>query len=102
MWTPKLEQQFEAELRDMLRRSQDDASYVGTYFLQMLNERGGRATAETLLAKKDVGEGFVKLWPDHAHLTMEYVVASEPWKNLFTQSEVRTARERLGRMAPEC
>ena len=104
MWTPKLEEEFEAVLWVMLRRSKSETSYVGTYFARMLKEHGGRRTAEILLAKPQPSEGFIRLSIEEnkPELTMEYVVASNPWNKLFSKSEVRKARSLLGEKAPEC
>jgi len=88
---------LERELRELARRSITDFRYRPQYFIDMLDDRGGLATARTLLAGRP-SDGFAKLWELGAlELTVEALVLSEPWRSsdLFTPQELATARRRL-------
>lgn len=46
--------------------------------------------------KDDVSEGFTALWErGRLDLTVEAVVLTDPWRTLFSDSELETARKRL-------
>lgn len=72
--------------------------YRATYFLQMLGERGGKATADHLLATGKPSEGFTTLFlsgKQNLCLSVEYLVLCEPWRKLFTEEQLAIARKRL-------
>jgi hypothetical protein len=72
-------------------------------FRSMLAEHGGKHTADVLLAQFQVSDGFTKLVlhsletnsKDALQLTVEYLVLEEPWRQLFTRTQLRTAERRL-------
>jgi len=71
----KLEQSFEAEMREIYRRAATECDYRPTYFLQLIDERGGLGAAKALLAKPHPSEGFGKLFAMGRHdLVMEQLV----------------------------
>lgn len=62
----------------------------------MIHERGGLATARSLLQSQNVSEGFTKLWElGRLDLTVEALVLRSPWSQLFTEGELRIAKARL-------
>ncbi len=81
---------------EVYRRAKQEAGYHATYFLQMVSERGGLATARHLLQTSSVSDGFTTLWERHRlDLTVEAVVLRQQFAPLFTEQELRTARSRL-------
>ena len=72
--------------------------YRAKTFLKMVNEHGGKATADKLLATTKPSEGFTELYlrgKDSLRLSVEYLVLTAPWKLLFTESQLEIARKRL-------
>ena len=90
---------LEKQLTYELRGTYDAArarGYVATYFLQMLEELGGRETAKKLLAKSNPQTGLFELWSlGLLHQTMEAVILQDKFKELFTADEVTEAHRRL-------
>ena len=90
---------LEDELTQELRGTYEAArqrGYVATYFLQMLEEHGGRETARRLLAKSEPQSGLFELWQlNLLHESMEAVVLQEKYRELFTNDELAEAYRRL-------
>lgn len=90
---------LEDELTDELRGTYEAArkrGYVATYFLQMLQELGGKETAKRLLAKTEPQAGLFELWQlDLLHESMEAVVLQDKYRSLFTEDELTEAHRRL-------
>jgi hypothetical protein len=91
-----LERDFEKALRDAAHASKRDVNYYPAYFWQMLEENGGLRTAQMLLEKKKVSEGFIKLWmAERPDLTVESIILEPRWQPLFSDAEREIARRRL-------
>ena len=91
----KLDDQLTHELRGTYETARK-RGYVATYFLQMLEEHGGKETAKRLLAKSEPQTGLFELWNlGLLHESMEAVVIQEKFKVLFTDAELAEARRRL-------
>lgn len=87
--------QFETLLRSLADRAWTECHYRPGYFLDMLNERGGVATAHALLAGRP-SDGFTKLWElKRLDLSIEAVALREPWRALFSDQELKIAERRL-------
>lgn len=72
--------------------------YRASRFKLMVNERGGKATADSLLAKATMSNGFTELYmrgPENLRLSVEYLVLKPEWRGLFTEEQRRIARKRL-------
>ena len=85
--TTDLEARFH---REMLRLYEEATSfgYYATRYRQMVIRRGGLAAAKRLLSYESVG--FGRLWEeDRLDLSVEALVLREPWRELFTQEELR-------------
>lgn len=98
--TPKpkssLEADFHNAMHEIYRLADKECHYRPTYFLRMLAEHGGLATAKILLAKQHVSEGFTKLAElGRLDLSMESLVLENKWRSLFTDRELAIARNRL-------
>jgi hypothetical protein len=67
----------------------------------MVTMQGGLATAKALLHTSYLPDGFAELWQrGRLDLTMEYMLVQKPWNSLFTEEELRVARERLDTHSP--
>ena len=97
-----LEMKFEIELEKKSQIAIKECHYVPTYFMQMMNEIGGVATAKRLIEKgRQTGnpsEGFIKLYlMGRLELTMEESVCKEEFQPLFTEDEINYCKELLGK-----
>ena len=90
-----LEERFQEEMLRIYREA-TKFGYYPTYFLRMVNEQGGLATAKQLLGGDEASSGFTRLWEERRlDLSVEAVVLHEPWRSLFTEDELNKARRRL-------
>ncbi len=83
---------------EIYERTKSETKYNATRFLQMVQERGGLATAYYLLDEhaKTVSEGFTQLaLRGRLDLTVEALVLKDPWSGLFSVDQLETARRRL-------
>lgn len=70
--------------------------YVASYFLQMLEEHGGVATAKRLLRADQPQTGLYKLWElKLLASSTEALVLKERYRSLFTAEEIAEAHRRL-------
>jgi hypothetical protein len=89
---------FDAAMEEIYYYAKREIGYNATRFLVMVKELGGLQAAHQLLAGERIHDGFAELLlagrPD---LTVEALVLREEFQPLFSESELRIARERLGR-----
>ncbi|MBB5775043.1 caspase family protein [Nonomuraea jabiensis] len=91
-----LELEFHTAMVDIYKRAQKEAGYPATYFLKMVSERGGLASARKLLSAPSVSDGFTALWErNRLDLSVEAVVLQSRFASLFTDDEREQARARL-------
>lgn len=91
-----LEGAFHTAMVDVYQRAKREAGYQATYFIQMVSDRGGLATAQYLLHASGVSEGFTALWERRRlDLTVEAVMLQERFAPLFSDEEREIARARL-------
>lgn len=72
--------------------------YSANGFLTMVRELGGKETADRLLAKNEPSDGFTELFlrgRENLIISVEYLVLSNPWRQLFTNDQLEIARKRL-------
>ena len=92
----QLERQFHQKMIEIYQRAVSECGYRPTRFLQMVNERGGLATASDLLRASRPAEGLTILWEhQRLDLSVEALVCEEPWRSLFTEDEIAEAEKRL-------
>jgi hypothetical protein len=92
----ELEQQFHKAMIQVYENAKRYCQYNATYFLQMLSVRGGLATARYLITTDMPSDGFTKLWEcQRLDLTVEAVALNPIYAALFTEEELRLAKERL-------
>ncbi len=88
--------QFDRDMKSIYERARSEAGYNATYFLSMLAEHGGVATARKLVAAQTVSDGFTSLWQrQRLDLTVEALVLRPEYAELFTDDALDTARQRL-------
>ena len=94
-----LETQFETSLRDAAQTCAREYKYRPSYFLTMLSERGGVATAKALLSKPSPSEGFTKLVADfnRPDLTVEHFFLEKLYETLFPLEQKAKAKRWFGR-----
>lgn len=91
-----IEKQFDDLMLDTYKIAKEQCDYNATYFLQMLYDRGGVATARYLIATDTPSEGFTRLWEcGRLDLTIEAIILRPEFAPLFTDEERELARERL-------
>ena len=79
-----------------LYREARTEGYTASYFLQMVNERGGNDAAKKLINDPSPSEGFTRLWElGRLDLTVESLALEPEWRPLFTPAELKVAARRL-------
>ena len=73
--------------------------YRATRFKQMVDELGGKAAADKLLASPDISQGLHDLYlygqEKGLKISMEYLILQERWSPLFTEEQKSIARKKL-------
>ena len=82
---------------DIYRRAKSEAKYNATIFLSMLNDKGGLATAKTLINAESQSAGYTALMlANRLDLTVEALVVEDMrWRDLFLPEEIARATKRL-------
>lgn len=93
----KLELEFHEAMLNIYHRAKRETGYTATYFLQMVNSRGGLDAARHLVATDAPSEGYTKLWElGRLDISVEALINDNPkWHGLFTRQELRKVRKRL-------
>ena len=92
----EIENEFHQAMLYIYKKAKEECHYNATYFLQMVEERGGLQAAKRLLINGAPQDGFIKLWElGRLDLSMESVVLSKRFRSLFTEVELKVAKERL-------
>lgn len=88
---------FEKAMYQIYVRAKKEAGYNATIYQRMLQDRGGLATAKTLINAPKVSAGYAHLYErGRLDLTVEaLVVENAQWHALFTPDEIEKARKRL-------
>jgi hypothetical protein len=91
-----LEEDFHHAMIGIYEKAKDACDYKPTRFLQMVQEYGGVRTAKRLLARSEVQSGLETLWECHRlDLSMEALVLKPRFQSLFTEEELKIAKDRL-------
>ncbi|SRR5258708_33556404 len=94
--TSGLEEKFHKAMIQVYKDAKRYCYYNASYFIQMISERGALATAKYLITTDSPSEGFTKLWEcNRLDLTVEAVALNPIYAELFTEEELRLAKERL-------
>ena len=88
---------FDAEMESIYDRAKA-IGYNAARFLIMIREDGGLESAHRLLQSSDISYGFGELWArGRQDLTVEALALRPEFQQLFSATELDTARARLGR-----
>jgi len=92
---------IEKQLEKEFRKAYEDAKKLncrfGARFIQMLDKEGSVRTAKTLLATKQVPDGFIRLIElDRTDLSVEAIILKRKYRKEFRPEEIKTAKGRLG------
>ena len=99
----ELAKNFQQALLEAYKTAKNEYKYNATYFLRMINEHGGIATAKILINKKEPTDGFTKLWElGQLKLTVEAHALRPEYQKLFTPEELDKARQRLREYQYSC
>ncbi|MFI5845606.1 caspase domain-containing protein [Catenuloplanes sp. NPDC051500] len=91
-----LEKRFHDALVAGYRAMKRELNYNATIYIRMISTSGGLGAARQLIHATSVSSGFTTLWEKgRLDLTVEAFVLREPWSALFTDEELRIARDRL-------
>lgn len=97
--TDALAEQFNDQALAVYENGKRELKYNGTRFLQKIRSAGGLAAAKSWLRPKRKDKptnGFLKLVDfGKLDLSLEALVLKDPWRVLFTDSELAVARKRL-------
>ncbi len=90
----KLDKEIEKAIKEM-----KSFGYVPTYFIRMRNEYGSVEAIKRLLNKDGLSDGMVKLWENNRlDLCMENIIQSAEYRELFTDEEIKKAKQRIEKM----
>jgi hypothetical protein len=93
---PILSKRFDAAMLEVYAAAMREVNYPARRFLAMVRGRGGLEAARQLLAKPGFSEGFRRLAEvGKLNITMEYLVLTPEFAQLFSESERRIAGDRL-------
>ena len=96
-----LEKQFEAQMFATYE-SWKPLGYRANRFLMAVRNRGGLGAARYLLAKKGISPGLARLASEgRTDLSVEALVLTSPWDELFTIEEKDAARLALKNVKAE-
>ena len=94
---------LEVDLTDALieryMRAGQEVGYWGTRFLQAVRRNGGRAAAKRVMKPRNSGQrkGLdAVLDAGGPDLTVEAIIPQPRFRELFTEAELATAKDRLG------
>lgn len=92
----KLELAFHERMQQIHEQARSECNYSASRFIQMVNTEGGLLTAKKLLSASGYSEGLTRLWEEkRLDISMEATILQEPWRQLFTDEELATARKKL-------
>ncbi len=92
-----LEEEFDKEVRLLCLRIATETSCKMERLTRLFTSHGAVYAAKIMLReKKDITQAFLRLWKlRRLDLTIESLVIRKPWRDLFTEGELRIAANRL-------
>lgn len=88
--------QFNEAMVDIYRNAKRQAGYDAKVFIGMVADRGGLATAQYLIRSDKPSDGYTALYErGRLDLTVEALVVSGDWDDLFPEEDRARARDRL-------
>ena len=97
-----LELRFHQRMLNVYEQAKSECNYTATRFRNMVADQGGLAAAKSLLGSGGYSEGLTRLWEEkRLDISMEAAVLQDPWRALFTEDELSTARAKLKELGYE-
>lgn len=97
-----LEIQFHHRMLQIYEQAKSECDYTATRFRNMVANQGGLQAAKALLNSSAYSEGLTRLWEEkRLDISMEATVLKDPWRNLFTDEELSTAKKKLAALGYE-
>ncbi len=97
-----LELRFHQRMLNVYEQAKAECNYTATRFRNMVADQGGLAAAKSLLGSGGYSEGLTRLWEEkRLDISMEATVLQDPWRALFTEDELLTARAKLKELGYE-
>lgn len=91
-----LETKFHKAMLDIYVRVKKEIKYNPSRFIQLVNDRGGLATAKQLIRVDGGTSGFTTLWENNRlDLSVEAHAIKPEYRDLFTDEEIEICRNRL-------
>ncbi len=91
-----LEIQFHQRMLQIYEQAKSECDYTATRFRNMVANQGGLQAARALLISSAYSEGLTRLWEKRRlDISLEATVLKDPWRSLFTDEELTTARKKL-------
>lgn len=91
-----LEKDLENEMLTLYKAAKNQCNYNATRFFQMFCELGALQTAKRLINSSVPTNGFTAMWECGClDLTIEKLVLNQKYKELFSEEELATAKQRL-------
>jgi hypothetical protein len=95
--TPLTLRFHDAMIKEVYLRAKREVNYNAKTFLSMVVDKGGLETAKQLLGTPTASSGYYELARrGRLDLTVESLVLQPGWQGLFTETELHTAKQRLG------
>ncbi len=93
----KIEDRFDAAMKNLYAQAKEEADYDATEFLQMLREHGALETAQSLLRARTVSKMFTELKKrQRPDLSVEAAIFDhKDFHLLFSEKEMAVVRRRL-------
>ena len=88
---------FNQAMVEIYHRAKSEADYTASIFFNMIDEKGGLATAKHLINASKPSDGYTALWErQRLDLTVEaLVIENSKWHHLFDDAELERAKKRL-------
>lgn len=91
-----LENKFHEEMNNIYFTAKKELKYKASRFVQLVAREGGLKAAKQLISKNGGTYGFEVLWEnDRLDLSVEALVLSPEYNDLFTGEEREICRKRL-------
>ena len=90
-----LEAAFNSEMKNIYKKAAVHKIYFRRLNMMIVNH-GGLKAAKKLVVKKGISKGFQRLLEiDKMELSVEYLVAKNEFRSLFTEKELESAKIKL-------
>lgn len=91
---------FDERIDESIEEMQRECNYVPRAFVRMRRQYGTVEAVKKLIVREDLSKGLIKLNElGRLDLSMESIVNEKAWRNLFSESEIHKANEKLAAIA---